>query len=178
MANDSELWEQIRRGNAHAFDEFYRLNGARLLRFLQQLVGSEAAAQDVAQETFLRLWQNPNGFEPAKGSLRGYLFGIGRKRGAEWRRQRGTVAEEPPAGGEDTCAGDAEQCSLIADALSRLDPDQRTLLWLREVEGQSYGDLARILEIPIGTVKSRLFTAREELRRVWLSEGTREGEKS
>ena len=57
----------------------------------------------------------------------------------------------------------------MADALSHLDPEQRALLWLREVEGQSYEELAEILGIPVGTVKSRLFTAREELRGIWNS---------
>ena len=55
----------------------------------------------------------------------------------------------------------------MTDALRRLPPDQRTLLWLREVEGQSYSELAAILGIPIGTVRSRLFAAREALRTIW-----------
>lgn len=61
----------------------------------------------------------------------------------------------------------AETSSLIGDAFKRLSEEQRTLLWLREVEGYSYAELADILEIPTGTVRSRLFAARGELRRVW-----------
>jgi RNA polymerase sigma-70 factor, ECF subfamily len=60
-----------------------------------------------------------------------------------------------------------ETASLIGDAFARLPEEQRTLIWLREVEGHSYAELAEILEIPVGTVRSRLFAAREELRRVW-----------
>jgi RNA polymerase sigma-70 factor (ECF subfamily) len=48
-------------------------------------------------------------------------------------------------------------------------------LWLREVEGQSYTELAAILEIPVGTVRSRLFAAREALRKIWHGEDTAEG---
>jgi RNA polymerase sigma-70 factor (ECF subfamily) len=55
----------------------------------------------------------------------------------------------------------------MADALRQLPAEQRTLLWLREVEGQSYAELASILDIPVGTVRSRLFAAREALRAVW-----------
>jgi RNA polymerase sigma-70 factor (ECF subfamily) len=55
----------------------------------------------------------------------------------------------------------------MSDALRRLPEEQRTLLWLRAVEGQSYAELAMTLEIPVGTVSSRLFAAREELRRIW-----------
>jgi len=66
----------------------------------------------------------------------------------------------------------------MEDALAHLPEEPRSLLWLREVEGQSYAELAEILEIPVGTVKSRLFAAREELRRVWHGrpERKREGQ--
>ena len=53
--------------------------------------------------------------------------------------------------------------------LGQLPVEQRSLLWLREVEGQSYAELAAILDIPIGTVRSRLFAAREALRVIWHS---------
>lgn len=59
---------------------------------------------------------------------------------------------------------------MIGDALARLPEQQRMLLWLREVEGQSYEELANILEIPVGTVRSRLFAAREALRRIWYGD--------
>lgn len=56
---------------------------------------------------------------------------------------------------------------LLKDAMQQLDPELRNVLWLREVEGYSYEELSRLLDIPLGTVKSRLFTAREQLRRIW-----------
>jgi len=62
-----------------------------------------------------------------------------------------------------------ETSSLLSDALSHLSEEQRSLLWLREVERLSYGELAHALEIPVGTVRSRLFAAREALRKVWRS---------
>jgi RNA polymerase sigma-70 factor (ECF subfamily) len=57
----------------------------------------------------------------------------------------------------------------VSDAFARLPVEQQSLLWLREVEGQSYAELAEILDIPVGTVRSRLFAAREELRKIWHS---------
>lgn len=177
MADDREVWESIRRRDARAFDDLYQQSYASLFRFIRQLVGCESAAQDVTQEIFLRLWQNPNGFEPDKGSLRGYLFGIARNRCLEWWRRHGAkVSVQDEAGPPSTYQDDVDRPSLIVDTLSRLHPDQRALLWLREVEGHSYGELAEILHVPIGTVKSRLFAAREELRRIWLGKGTRERE--
>lgn len=164
MADERELWERICRGDSGAFDGFYQENFARLTGFLRQLLGNTQTAEDVAQETFLHLWHKPNGFHPENGSLREYLFGIGRKRAAEWWRQRKPTGDEqePEKTGCET-----ETSSLVEEAFSKLGADQRSLLWLKVVEGQSYVELAEILEIPVGTVKSRLFAAREEWRRIW-----------
>jgi RNA polymerase sigma-70 factor (ECF subfamily) len=57
----------------------------------------------------------------------------------------------------------------LNEALVRLEPEERALLWLREVEGYSYAEMADILGVPLGTVKSKLFSARGALRRVWCN---------
>ncbi len=158
-------------GSAEAFDAMYRENAPRLRAFLRQIVGSFQTAEDLTQEIFTQLWSRPDKFESSRGSVRAYLFGIGRHRAAEWWRL--SKAEDPF--GEDRCtACDLERSSAMADALDRLPDEQRTLLWLREVEGQSYAELAIILDIPVGTVRSRLFTARQALREIWL--GAAKGE--
>lgn len=118
------------------------------------------------QETFLQLWRKPNGFHPENGTLRCYVFGIGRKRAADWWRQFKPATHQAI---EPSQAATMETSSLLGDALSRLNKEQRSMLWLREVEGLSYLELAHILEIPVGTVRSRLFAAREALRKVWRS---------
>jgi len=163
LATDAELWKQICRGDSGAFDAFYRENAPRLKAFLRHATGNPQAAEDLMQETFTGIWQKPNGYLPELGSLRAYLYGIARKRAAQWwrtQRPHDDVAIEPAAAATETV-------SAISDALDRLPPEQRSLLWLREVEGQSYGELAKILDVPIGTVRSRLFTAREALRAIW-----------
>ncbi|HEY4046112.1 MAG TPA: RNA polymerase sigma factor [Acidobacteriaceae bacterium] len=164
MADDREVWSKIIQQDEAAFDAFYQEHAPRLHAFLRALVGDRQAAEDVAQETFLQIWTRPNGYEPERGALRAYLFGIGRKRAAEWWRQQKTT--EPLLQERNGWCG-TEKNALILDALHSLSEEQRTLLWLREIEGQSYAELAMILEIPVGTVRSRLFAAREALRRVW-----------
>jgi RNA polymerase sigma-70 factor, ECF subfamily len=167
LVDDHELWKQIRLGDAPAFDAFYREMSPRVFGFVRQLTGNRQAAEDVMQETFTQLWRSHNGFAPEKGSLRGYLFGIARKGAAGWWRKHASDGGPPP---NESSTSATEINSLVIDAFQRLDEEQRSLLWLREVEGQTYAELAQILEIPIGTVRSRLFTAREELRTVWHSE--------
>jgi RNA polymerase sigma-70 factor, ECF subfamily len=172
LADDQELWRQICRGDARAFDAFYRENAPRLHVFLRQIVGNPQVAEDIMQETFTKIWNRPNGVHPDRGSLRAYLYGIGRKSAAEWWRR-----QSPQEVATDNCVAPCrtETISIVADAFCRLSPDQRTLLWLREVEGQSYAELAQALEIPVGTVRSRLFAAREALREIW--QGTRQSPK-
>jgi RNA polymerase sigma-70 factor, ECF subfamily len=164
MADDHTLWELIRAGDASAFDAFYRENARRLEAFLRHVIGSRQAAEDVTQETFAQVWQRPNGFQPSRGTLRAYLYGIGRKRAAEWWRKQGAQGSATENLGAECLT---ETNSIVADAFRQLPEEQRTLLWLREVEGQSYSELAQILDIPVGTVRSRLFAAREKLRAIW-----------
>ncbi len=168
MNNDRECWDKIRLGDGQAFGRFYQENAPRLTAFLRHLVRSSQTAEDIVQDTFAQIWNKPRGFDPERGTLRSYLYGIGRKRAAEWWRQR----KPESAWGEATENRDAirdaiEAGSIMGDAFGRLPEHQRTLLWLREVEGQSYAELAVVLEVPVGTVRSRLFAAREALRQIW-----------
>lgn len=164
LYDERELWKRITAGDADCFDEWYRDTAPRLRAFVRRILISDQAAEDVMQETFIQIWRRPKGFDPARGTLRAYLFGTARKLAASWnRKQKPTEAikHEPPV---PNCV---EADSIIVDALDHLEPDQRIVLWLREVEGHSYSELSEILDIPIGTVRSRLYAARESLRAVW-----------
>lgn len=164
MHNDREFEKKISAGDAQAFDAWYRETAQRLRVFLRHLLVNPQAAEDVMQETYTHIWRRPQGFDPARGTLRAWLYGVARKQASEyWRRNKPT----DPIEGEGAAPARAEACSLMADLLQQLTTDQRALIWLREVEGQSYAELAAILDIPIGTVRSRLFAAREALRVAW-----------
>lgn len=167
---DSTSCNWLSAGNRQAFELFYRDHAAALERFLRHSVGDPKAAEDITQEAFMQLWQCPNGYDPKRGSPRAYLFGIAAKRAADWWRRR--PYNVPPQ----LTRPDREDNLplLLADALDKVDPEKRALLWLREVEGYSYQELAEMLAIPVGTVRSRLFTAREQLRRVWDADGKSE----
>ena len=164
LADERELWEKIRERDADAFDVLYRENAPPLRAYLVQHLGDRQAAEDVLQEIFSQIWTRPNGFQPELGTIRKYLYGVARNHAAEWRRKQG-----PPDPRTENKTGfcQTETTSIMSDALRRLPEEQRTLLWLRAVEGLSYAELAVILAIPVGTVSSRLFAAREALRRIW-----------
>jgi len=118
------------------------------------------------QETFTQIWRRPHRFDPERGSPRAYLFGVARRRAAEWRRQQKATDE---LGIDPQAPSGVEVASMVTEAFDRLALEHRTLLWLREVEGQSYEELAMILGVPLGTVRSRLFAAREALRTLWCT---------
>ena len=164
MVSERELWNRISKGDPEAFDGFYRECAPRLLGFLRHLVSGNQAAEDLMQNAFTEIWRRPSGLDPERGSPRAYLFGVARKQAMEWwRRHRpGDELDDKPG------PAYIETSSIIADAFNRLSTEQRTILWLREVEGQSYAELAAILDVPVGTVRSRLFAAREALREIWL----------
>lgn len=179
MTEDQELWESLCRGEREAFELLYREYGARVRGFLRQYVGN-ARAEDICQETFLQIWRRPNGFDPARGPLKSYVFGIARKRAAQWHRDEthrakghGREACGHQAGSTGSiCVPKEQKCSgtdafaQLREVLKQLNPESRALLWLREVEGYTYAELAQILDVPLGTVKSRLSTAREEIARL------------
>ncbi|MGO9433908.1 MAG: RNA polymerase sigma factor [Terracidiphilus sp.] len=163
MANDREVWTRICRQDAAAFELFHRANAPRLEAFLRQIVQNRQAAEDLTQETFIRFWNRPEAYQPDRGSLHTWLFGVGRNLASEWwRRQKPSEPLEEHGSPDST-----ESHSVLGDVFRQLPEDQRTLLWLREVEGQSYTELAATLGIPIGTVRSRLFSARQALRLIW-----------
>ena len=164
MQEDEDLWVQVARGGAAAFEQVYSDNFARVRSFLRVYLGNTPAVDDVAQETFLQFWQRPGSFDPDRSTLRTYLLGIARKRAADWWRRHRPTDEIERAVAITACD---TSTLLLSDALQQLDPEMRNILWLREVEGYGYDELARILAVPLGTVRSRLFTAREHLRRVW-----------
>lgn len=161
MSDHQELWH-----SEDAFNAWYQETAPRLRVFLRRILPTGQAADDVMQETYTHIWQRPDNYDPQRGSLRAYLYGVARRRAADCMRRQKPSAE---LDFDPSCPRSLERDSLIADAFHRITPEQRTLLWLREVEGQSYQELAAILDIPIGTVRSRLFAAREALRACWHS---------
>ena len=165
MANDQTLWQGIVKGERAAFDALFRLYSAPLRLFLRRYTSCPDAADDVAQETFLQLWRRHNGFDPARGTLKQYLFGIARKQAAHRRK------DWPPAEAElaTEAVATEDRTADLNEALGRLEPEERALLWLREVDGYSYAEMSDILDVPLGTVKSKLFSARAALRRVWCN---------
>src|SRR5436305_5514741 len=172
VETDDELLFRIRSGDEDAFLALYRRRQAGLFRFALHMSGSMPVAEDVVQEVFLALLRGDCGYDPARGTLSGYLFGIARKLVLrQLERRRSSIALE-------TDADDYTQPELAViddplldltrregiDALRRavqaLPRRYREVVVLCDLEEVDYGDAAVALGCPIGTVRSRLHRAR------------------
>ncbi len=147
-----------------------------LMRTALRLSGDRARAEDAVQETYLRAWRSFQTYTPDT-NCRAWLFKIllnvlkktARKKrrdpllGAEDIDSSSKVVALFPSGREDRSGGESQD---ILTAVSHLAPQFRQVLWLVVVEGFAYKEIAQMLDIPIGTVMSRLYRARRELRRL------------
>jgi RNA polymerase sigma-70 factor (ECF subfamily) len=169
---DDNLLVRIRSGDEGAFAALYRKRQAAIYRFALHMSGSMPAAEDVVQDVFLVLLREECGFDPARGTLSGYLFGIARKlvlRHVE--RGRSDVALESDldeaslpelAVNDDPLAAltQREGIEALRRAVQALPRRYREVVVLCDLEEVDYADAAVALGCPIGTVRSRLHRAR------------------
>lgn len=145
-------------------------------RFCLSMLADAALAEDAAQDTLVKICSELESFE-GRSKFSTWVYRIASNRCIDLLRRRKTRSEDSldalaeARGGENALpsgSGEAETSRLadkllVEAAMAKLEPQQRSLLALREVSGLSYDEIAEILAIPSGTVKSRIFRAREEL---------------
>ena len=170
-----QLVERARAGDAEAFTQLVRRYQGPVVHFCQRMLSSAQDAEDVAQETFVRLYRYLDRLEPgAKFST--VLFGIARNLTLNHLRdtkRRGRGATDPldRHGGlaarsrrPDESARLGEIQAIVERGLEELTREHREVLVLREINGLDYESIARVLDCRMGTVKSRIARAREQLQ--------------
>jgi RNA polymerase sigma-70 factor (ECF subfamily) len=181
-ADDQRLIVECLRGDPAAFGVLVRRYQDRLYSTVFRLVGNAEDAQDVVQEAFLNAYQSLEGFK-GDSLFFTWLYRIAFNAAISFKRKRRVVIPidaarggesgvprgvEPPDPSELSRPGHAleqeEQERRIQRALSRLSPEHRAVLILKDMEGQKYEAMAEILRVPLGTIRSRLHRARLELR--------------
>lgn len=182
---DLDLIEAFRRGRETAFDDLVRRHEARIWRLCGRILSDDDAALDAAQESFVKAWKALPRF---KGDARfsTWLTRIAINQCRNELRRRRTVKhtqplslDAPSRDGESSAAASVaalghdpyeaargrEVASALATALAEIDDEAREVILLRDAEDLGYEEIAEILEVPIGTVRSRLHRARGEVRR-------------
>jgi RNA polymerase sigma-70 factor (ECF subfamily) len=145
----------------------YEEHSGRLFRFALAFSGSESRASEAVQEAFLELIRKPDLFDPSRGSAAALLYGMVRNRLRIARRQeREESFEEEEASGDDLLEGldRADRVAAVREAVLALPEHYREVVVLCELEECRYEEVALALEIPVGTVRSRLNRAKALLR--------------
>jgi RNA polymerase sigma-70 factor (ECF subfamily) len=169
--DETECITRAQRGEVAAFTELVARYQDRIYRFLVRLTRSQDDALDLTQETFLRAFQGLPLWRP-DARFTTWLFRIARNLAFDLLRRHKTVefvaleddADAPdPTPGPDAALEMAQRLRLLDAALLRLPAEHREIVLLREIEDLSYDDIAAVLDINLGTVKSRLARARRTL---------------
>ncbi|HXZ13196.1 MAG TPA: sigma-70 family RNA polymerase sigma factor [Candidatus Sulfotelmatobacter sp.] len=178
---DDGLLRRMMAGDEEAFTLLYRRRQPPIYRFALHMSGNAAVAEDVTQEVFMTLIRDATRFDPARGTLGGYLFGVARNLvRRRWEQERNSFPLPPededfPGNGTGV-PGDArgrygshraddefaslETVGRVRQAVATLPANYREVVVLCELEEMSYEEAAEALDCPIGTVRSRLHRAR------------------
>lgn len=153
------------RGGARApFEQLFDRYRQPVWGFFRRRVEDPGVAEDLVQNVFTALLDAAPRYR-AQGAFRSYLFGIAfNVLQADRRRQLSRATTPLDDELPDAHAVDADRALWVRAALAQLDPDERELVMLREYEGLSYQEIADVRQLPLNTVRSRLFRARMALR--------------
>lgn len=172
-ADEAMLIAGIARGREQDLAEFYRRYHGRVYAFLLRRLGDAADAAEAANEVMLEVWRGASRFEGRSRPLT-WVLGIAQHKVLDRLRRAAARPQTAETDPDALAAGDAGAAELIARAqdserlrrcLERLPEAQRAVVHLAFYEDLAYGEIAAILDCPEGTVKTRMFHAKEGLRR-------------
>jgi RNA polymerase sigma-70 factor (ECF subfamily) len=168
---DSEIVRQARSGDAAAFDELMRRYKRPVLNFIFRMLNNAEDADDVAQDVFVRVYQNLDIYRP-ETKFSTWLFALARNAAIDRIRWRGRHQTESIESAPEIIAssGTAEEVHAhevgdqIAAAVAKLPEDQKTAIVLSEYHGMSYAEIAGVMHCSEKSVESRLYRAKQTLR--------------
>jgi RNA polymerase sigma-70 factor (ECF subfamily) len=169
--SETELVASAQNGDRNAFSELIRMHAQGVLNVIYRMCGDAQLAEDAAQETFIRAWQNLSSYRP-QTSLRNWLYRIAVNAATDMLRKERRILPDDiedlhltnGQAGLETIVSQQERTMLVQNAILSLPDASRTVLVLREYEGLSYQEISSTLDIPVGTVMSRLNYARNLLK--------------
>lgn len=173
---DEELMPLVGRKDPEAFEVLYDRHGGAAFSLAYRIVGDRAAAEEVTQEAFISVWRSGARFDAARGSVRSWLLSVVRNRAIDFLRSR--AAKAPKLDFDDDAALEArpaeerteeealqrETAAELRGALGKLPGEQSKVIELAYFGGFSHSEIARILGLPMGTVKGRMRLGLEKIR--------------
>ncbi|MGH9103634.1 MAG: sigma-70 family RNA polymerase sigma factor [Acidimicrobiales bacterium] len=180
-SSDAALVVSIGRWHEEALAETYRRYGGVVYSLSRRLLGDPAAAEEVTQDIFLRLWNEPDRFDPGRGSLRSYLLAQTHGRSVDRLRQDTARRERQLREARLTAERgyDLEQevwdltvAERLREALTTLPDGERRAIELAYFGGHTYREVATLLDEPEGTVKSRIRIGLRRMQARLVEEGS------
>jgi RNA polymerase sigma-70 factor (ECF subfamily) len=178
--SDAELVLGVGRDDQVALGELYRRYGAIVWGLARRVTNDAHAAEEVCQTVFMNLWTSPERFDPARGSLRSWLLAQAHRRAVDFvrsetarrrRHEREAQLAPPPAPEVEAAAHAAALADDVRRAVEALPPGERDAIMLAYFGGRTYRETASLLGQPEGTVKSRIRSGLQNLRRALRAEG-------
>jgi RNA polymerase sigma-70 factor (ECF subfamily) len=171
------LLERVERGDEGALAALYSAHAPSVFGMARRILKSGERAEDVVQEIFVKLWDNPRQFDPTRGSLRAFLLLQSRTRSldllraedARRRRERTDAGPERHAENPELAVMDEAEVGQVRRAIEFLNPAEREAIELAFFGGLTYREVADVLDEPEGTVKSRIRLGLQRMRRAMAS---------
>lgn len=158
---DAQLLQRIGASDGEAFHLFYDRYAGRILAYVRKIARKGGAPEDVVQDVFMTVWRKAKTYRPDRGNVAGWLYTITRNRVVDkWRRKGGLVEDDgfDLLGLEAPEHDDEARATAISvrGALDVLTPEQRSAIELAYFGGLTYQEAAEQLDLPLGTLKSRI----------------------
>jgi RNA polymerase sigma-70 factor, ECF subfamily len=184
---DAQLVQECLQGEGSAWEELVRRHARRVFNICYRFTGNRTEAEDMSQEVFLRIYKTLPSYRPSFGAFPTWLTSVTRNLLVDHyrrtRRDRVTDSmedvmpqienKESTARTPDKLALEAELSEQLQQGLSKLSPELREAVILRDLQGLEYGEIQVVLQVPEGTVKSRINRGRIELAKVLEAMGLR-----
>ena len=184
---DFDLLTQVARRDQNALMALYQQYGNLVYSLALRVLRQPLLAEEVTQDVFLKLWRQPDRWDPTLGQFSSWLLTITRNAAIDRLRREGRQASAPSweevgeteASAREVHGFAAQQAAwvdgqVLRKLLSRLPPEQRQLIELAFYEGYTHSELAELLNLPLGTVKTRVRNGMQKLRVLWEEAQQRE----
>jgi len=177
--DDETLIRLVVQARAEALSELYDRYSRLVFSLALNSVGDPTSAEEITQDVFLRVWQRARQYRADRGKVSTWLTGITRHRAIDQLRRRGSRPEqhsvgwaelspaaEPSVNGPEQAAARAMERERVRAAIAQLSEEQKQGLALAYFQGLTQSQIAAILDLPLGTVKTRIRLGMEKLRRL------------
>jgi RNA polymerase sigma-70 factor (ECF subfamily) len=175
--SDDELVRSIAADDNNAMRVLFARHNVRVFRFVIRIIGNEATAEEVVSEVFIDVWRNASRFE-GRSQVATWILGIARYKALTAARRRSTSeidddvkSIEDPSDNPETVAQKADRSAILRSCLEQLSPVHREIIDLVYYHERSIDDVAKIINVPPNTVKTRMFYARKQIAALLAGRG-------